>query len=233
MNVIICSVPTEAPGDQLRRKRSDGPTGIMAKTAVVSLNHWAVKNGFDAHKFYDIDMLYPSDEEIEKYFNENQADVVGLSAVVSTSYMQVKRLAKIIKKINKKTLVICGGYLTAAANTVLKKTEVDICVVGNGEIAWVGILKFSKDHFEKKKTKLDIDKLLEVKGIAVLDEKRNLKFSGYGQTLPGPEMTFPDFEFLKTGLQGNNEAMQNYFKPFWKDEMFASDDRSYEKIENH
>ena len=44
-------------------------------------------------------MLYPSDEEIEKFFIDNPADVVGLSAVVSTSYMQVRRLSKIIKKL--------------------------------------------------------------------------------------------------------------------------------------
>jgi len=229
MNVIICSVPTEVPGTQPRRKRSEGHVGVLPKIGITSLNHWAMKNGFDACKFYDIDMLYPSDEEIEKYFSENQADIVGLSAVVSTSYMQVKRLAKIIKKINKKTLVICGGYLTAAANTVLKKTEVDICVVGNGEIAWVGILKFTKDHLEKGKNKLDIDKLLEIKGIAVLDENRNLRFSGYGQTLPGCEMAFPDFEYLKSGLQGDDEAVQNYFRPFWKNEVFSMDSRSYEE----
>ena len=28
----------------------------------------------------------------------------------------------------------------------LKKSEVDICVVGNGEIAWVGILNFVQEH---------------------------------------------------------------------------------------
>ena len=71
---------------------------MRPKIAITSLNHWTTKNGFKGCKFYDIDMLYPSDEDVEKYFRENQTDVVGLSAVVSTSYLQVKRLAKIIKK---------------------------------------------------------------------------------------------------------------------------------------
>ena len=109
MNVILCSVPTEAPGIEMRRKRSEGQMGINPKIAITSLNHWTTKNGFQACKFYDIDMLFPSDEEVEKYFRENQADVVGLSAVVSTSYMQVKRLARIIKNVNKNTLIVCGG----------------------------------------------------------------------------------------------------------------------------
>ncbi len=151
MNTIICSVPAEVPGTKPLRERWEGDGGVRPKIAITSLNHWAVKNGFDACKFYDIDMLYPSDEDIEKYFRENQANVVGLSAVVSVSFLQVKRLAKIIKKVNRNTLIVCGGYLTAAANTILKKTEVDICVVGNGEIAWVGILKFTKEYLETEK----------------------------------------------------------------------------------
>jgi radical SAM superfamily enzyme YgiQ (UPF0313 family) len=235
MNVTLCSVPTGAITDDsirdlVEKKKTEGQTvGMHPKIAITSLNHWTTKNGFKACKFYDIDMLYPSDADVEKYFKENQTDVVGLSAVVSTSYLQVKRLAKIIKKVNKNTVIVCGGYLTAAANTILKKTEVDICVVGNGEIAWVGILKLIKEHLETGNNKLDIDKLLEIKGISILDDNKNLKFSGYGQTLPGCEMTFPDLEYLKSGLQGNDKAFNNYFSPFWKNDIFSMDNRSYEK----
>ena len=39
-----------------------------------------------SYDFYDVDMLYPSDEEVIKYFESYKPDVVGLSAVVSTSY---------------------------------------------------------------------------------------------------------------------------------------------------
>jgi len=229
METILCSVPTENPGVKLRRPRSDGAAGMDPKIAITQLNLWTEKNGFPSCKFYDIDMLYPNDEDIKKYFTENKADVVGLSAVVSTSYMQVKRLARIIKKIKKNTLIVCGGYLTAAANTILKKTEVDICVVGDGEIAWVGILKFMKEHLETGRNKFDIDKLLKIKGIAVIDEDKNLKFSGYGQTLASCHMSFASFEYLKSGLLGNDEALQNYFRPFKRHEAFAMDSRSYEK----
>ena len=229
MEVVLCSVPVEAPGDKLRRKRSEGTLPIMPKIAITSLNNWAVKNGFPVCKFYDIDMLYPSDNDIEEYFIKNKADVVGLSAVVSTSYMQVKRLAKIIKKVNKKTLIVCGGYLTASANTILHKTEIDACVVGDGEVAWVGILKFMKEHLKYKKSKIDIDEFLKIKGIAVLDDSKNLKFSGYGQRLQSCDMTFPSFKYLKTGLQDNVEALQNYFKPFYNAEMLVMDDRAFEK----
>ena len=42
---------------------------------------------------------------------------------------------EIIRRTNKNALIVCGGYLTAAANTILRKTEIDVCVVGDGEIA--------------------------------------------------------------------------------------------------
>ena len=105
MNTLICSVPVETPGAKLRRKRSEGSFPIMPKIACTALNNWAEKNGFKCN-YYDIDMLYPSDEEIEKFLRDNPQDIIGLSAVVSTSYLQVKRLCRIIKKVNEKTLIV-------------------------------------------------------------------------------------------------------------------------------
>ena len=67
METVLCSVPVEIPGTQMRRKRSEGPLPILPKIAITHLNNWAEKNGFPTCKFYDVDMLYPSDEEIEKY----------------------------------------------------------------------------------------------------------------------------------------------------------------------
>ena len=99
MNVLICSVPVETPGTVLSRKRTEGCYPTIPKIACTALNNWASKNGYKCN-FYDIDMLYPTDEEIENYFTENPQDVVGLSAVTSTTYLQVKRLCRIIKKVN-------------------------------------------------------------------------------------------------------------------------------------
>ena len=232
MEITLCSVPVETPGGKLRRKRSEGSSPIQPKLAISSLNAWSVKHGFKNTKFFDIDMLYPDDEFIENYFRENKTDIVGLSAVVSTSYMQVKRLAKIIKKVNPGTLIVCGGYLTAAANTVLRKTDVDICAVGDGEVAWVGLLQFTKEHLESGKNKFDIDKLLEIKGIAILDdskpEEAELRFSGYGKRLSSCDMTFPDFDYLKSGLLGDEEAHKNHFRHFSLNENFIMDERSFE-----
>tara|TARA_Y100000590_G_scaffold337441_1_gene384428 strand:- start:4245 stop:6176 length:1932 start_codon:yes stop_codon:yes gene_type:complete len=228
MDTILCSVPVEAPGAKLRKKRSEGDQ-VHPKIAITQLRNWTVKNNFPSPKFYDVDMLYPSDEEVEKFFIENNASIIGISAVVSTSYLQVKRLAQIIKKVNKNALIVCGGYLTGAAKTILRKTDVDICVVGDGEIAWVGILNFMKEHLEKGHNKFDVEKMLEIKGIAILDDDKNFKFSGFGRSVASCHMSFPDFDYYKSGLNGDEEALQNYFRPFDSHEMFVMDERSFEK----
>ena len=54
------------------------------------------------------------------------------------------------KKSCSKILIVCGGYLTAVANTVLRKTDVDVCVVGDGEVAWVGLKLCQKKQKNKK-----------------------------------------------------------------------------------
>lgn len=228
LDSVLCSVPVETPGGKLRRKRSEGASPIMPKIAITSLNHYAVKNNFKSCKFFDIDMLYPDDPQIEKFFSENKCDIVGLSAVVSTSYLQVKRISNIIRKVNPETLIVCGGYLTAASDTVLRKTDVDICVVGDGEIAWVGLLNYVLDS-KKKNKKIRVEELLQIKGIAVLDAENKLQFSGYGHTLSTCDMSFPSFDYLKSGLLGDDEALNNYFRHFTQGEEFVMDDRSFEK----
>ncbi len=91
MKISLCSVPVEGVEGKLSRLRSEGPLGILPKMAIVSLIKWMERNGWnsDSYKFYDIDMLYPSDDDIEKFFAEYQPTIVGLSAVVSSSYEQV------------------------------------------------------------------------------------------------------------------------------------------------
>ena len=42
-------------------------------------------------------------------------------------------------------------------------------------------------------------------------------------------MTFPDFEYLKSGLLDKPESVKNYFRKFKDNEIFSMDSRSYEK----
>jgi methanogenic corrinoid protein MtbC1 len=123
MNTVLCSVPTENPGSGLRRKRSEGSEGVVPKIAITHINNWTKKNGFGSCKFYDMDMLYPSDDDMQKFFEENKADVVGLSAVVSTAYLQVKKISEIIKKVNQNTLIVCGGVFDCRSQYCFEKNQ--------------------------------------------------------------------------------------------------------------
>ncbi len=111
----LCSVPVEGWGVRLDRKRSQAPLGIMPKVAIVSLVTQMKRAGFppSSYDFYDIDMLYPSDDEIRKYFSSYKPNVVGLSAVVSTSYSQIKRISTIIRSELPDCWIVMGGNLSA------------------------------------------------------------------------------------------------------------------------
>ena len=126
MKIILCTVPVEGHGQKLNRLRSEGPLGIVPKIAIVSLVKWMERHGYDSstYDFYDIDMLYPDDNEIESFFSSGDATVVGLSAVISTSYQQIKRIAAIVRKTNPNAWIVMGGNLSASSEAVLYNTEV-------------------------------------------------------------------------------------------------------------
>jgi len=46
--------------------------------------------------------------------------------------------------------IVLGGVLAAVSEMVIKKTEIDLCIVGDGEIAWVNFLDYVKDFNTNK-----------------------------------------------------------------------------------
>lgn len=207
--------------------RSAGQLPMMPKIAIVSLIKWMEAHGYsrDDWDFYDVDMLLPSDQQLLDYFNTYRPDVVGLSAVVSTCYAQVKRISRLLRQACPDALIVLGGSLTASSNLVLRKTEVDICVVGDGEIAWVGMLDYAKAYGRRK----EYAALAAIKGLAYLDENGFLQFTGYGPQVPGDHMPFPDYEILKAGLKDRPQDMANYFRRGLGSTHFQTDPRSWEK----
>ena len=123
MKALLCSVPVEGVNAKLDRERWEGPLGIVPQIAIISIIEWMEKNGYTRsnYDFFDIYLLYPDDKEITNYIKNYKPNVVGLSAVVSTSYSQVKRISKLIKSVDPNIIVVVGGYLTASSDTILKK----------------------------------------------------------------------------------------------------------------
>ena len=226
MKVCLCSIPVEGAGEKLTRSRSQGPLGVSPKIAVVSLIKWMERNGreSDESKFYDIDMLYPSDDDIRRFFFEYQPAVVGLSAVVSSSYGQVIRISSIIREVCPDAWIVVGGSLADSSAVLLSKTETDVCVLGNGEIAWVNFL----NYVEKYKREWNYEALGKIKGLSYLDNMQELIHNGPEKPIPGEDMPFPDYDLLQSGLLDQPEAIDNHFRDAIQSGWFGFDERALE-----
>ena len=66
---------------------------------------------------------------------------------------------------------------------------------------------------ETGKNKLDVEKLLEVRGIAIIDDNDNLRFNNYGKRLSDCDMSVPSLKYLKSRL---------YFLPYKDQNMYIN-----------
>lgn len=92
-----------------------------------------------------------SREEIEKIIQEGEYDIVGVTGIVSVLDYLVW-ISRSVKKYSPSTLILAGGALaTSAPRIVLENTQVDIAVIGEGELVIRDILKVLKERkgFEK------------------------------------------------------------------------------------
>ena len=130
MKILLCSVPDGSLERTLKPLLPRG--GVRAPIipyGVLGINVWIEKNGYNSD-IYDINNLRPSDEELIENFKRSGPTVVGLSAPLSHCYPNVKRISKILRELFPDIWIIVGGHLTGSSNVVLRKTEIDICVVG-------------------------------------------------------------------------------------------------------
>lgn len=226
MKISLCSVPVEGAGTPLDRKRSEGPLPVAPKIAIVSLMHWMEKHGYslDDCDFFDIDMIYPNDEEIRNYFLELNPQVIGLSAVVSTSYQQIRRISAIARETCPDAWIIMGGNLAASSEAVLKNTNVELTVHGDGEIAWVNFLNYVKEFGREIK----YEKLKKIKGLCFYNEENQINFNGFETHIPPSEIPFPDYDILLQGLQDKPELLSNYLRVGLETGWFSFDPRAFD-----
>ena len=79
-------------------------------------------------------------KEIELTITEYNPTVVGISAK-SQNFTSARMVAKLVKKINKQTLVIMGGpHPSMVGSDILNHPEIDICVKGEGENTIIELL---------------------------------------------------------------------------------------------
>lgn len=84
-------------------------------------------------EFLDILALGYSREEVSVYLSKSKWDIIGINAF-STQYAWAKWFATEARKRQPRAVIVMGGPLpTFSADTVLKKTQADICVISEGE----------------------------------------------------------------------------------------------------
>ena len=223
MKVLLCSVPD---GSLERTLTPLFPNGNHWQSPIVPLgilriNSWIEENGYNSD-VYDICNLRPSDEELIKTFKRVNPTVVGLSAPLSHCYPNVERITKILRELFPDIWIVIGGHLTGSSNVVLYKTEVDICVVGDGEIPFLKLLNYFKLH--PTRHQLDFAGLSQIKGLAFIDKNNKLKVTGNAEQLPASEMKYPDYDKYKLSLQefgGNGELIHEFFEPIGNLSNFA------------
>ena len=219
LKVVLCTTPNDVKFD-----RSKGELPMPPKIAIVSLIKWMEKASYKGD-FFDIDMLIPTKKEIYDYFLQNRPDVVGISSVVSTSYLQAKQMSRLIRKACPDAMIVIGGNMAVSANILLRKTEIDFCVLGDGEMTLVNLLDYARINGRKK---ID-EKLKKIKGIAFINKDNEMEFTGYGEPIPDKENPYPDYDLLAKGLLSKPYLVNNYFRKGKEStNWFAKDPRSFE-----
>lgn len=154
--------------------------------------------------FYNIDLHRPSEGAIREYFDRMQFDIVGISSVVSTAYQYTKWLAALVREVSPASIIVLGGNLAASAEIVLRFTEVDICVIGDGEEIFAQLVaEVHRGNRDFVATGL--------RGLGILVEG-DFVFTGY-QSAPEPDqLTMPNYELLE--LDG---SIDHYLplQPWW------------------
>lgn len=178
MKICICNVPLRPYPDPFV------PFGCLA--VIQSLR----KTGHEP-LFYNLDFIRPSDLQVIAYMLEHRPDVLGISAVVSTSYGYVKNLIRLVRHHLPDIKVVVGGNLAASAEVLLRKAGVDFCVVGEGELPMNALVE------ALERDPADREALKEIKGLCFLEADGGFFFTGYQKSLPARDLSWPDYSVLE------------------------------------
>lgn len=124
------------------------------------------------------DVNYDNLAERVKGFNP---DIIGISAL-SFEYAQVRKLSSYLKKIIP-CKIILGGTIVFNYDLILRKIDVDICVIGEGELTIVDLLE-------------NLSSLAEVKSIAYRDNGQIIRTAPRELIRDLDAIPFPAYELF-------------------------------------
>lgn len=101
----------------------------------------AMKNAGYDFDLLDIDAHRYSDDKVKRLMRKKKYDIICMGCIV-TGYKIIKKLASVIKEYHPKSVIIAGNSVaTSAAETLLRKTKVDIAVMSEGDETIIDLLK--------------------------------------------------------------------------------------------
>jgi anaerobic magnesium-protoporphyrin IX monomethyl ester cyclase len=167
--------------EKKEKKKEKKKTSISFPWGLATLASFYQEAGYDV-KILDGQAMQLTKEELLPEIDKFDFDLAGITSF-STQYPSVKLLSKYIKK-NRNVPVVVGGPLaTYQAAMVLKTTDADVCVVGEGEIAGIEILKSWKN-------------LAMVKGIAFRQNGEIVSTSSQDRFVDLDRLPLPDFSLF-------------------------------------
>jgi len=132
MNILLIQPPHYYEGKDREVKFFPIGLGYIAG-AIIAEGHTV--------QVLDINATHIPRNQIADIIRINSFEVIGISAM-STQYNYVKWLAETIKTIDSDIVIILGGLLsTYSYQVVLENTNIDICVIGEGEITIKELLR--------------------------------------------------------------------------------------------
>ncbi|MFH1879058.1 MAG: radical SAM protein [Candidatus Omnitrophota bacterium] len=174
----------------------------------------------DGHtlRLLDLDASRCDDNTAIDLITGSSPAVIGISAVVSTSYSYVKRISALIRKKMPGVLIVVGGGLSAAGEVVLRHTDVDILVHGEGEITFRELLNKIESN----------GKLDDVAGISFKRDNVIIK-NAPGKIIRNlDDLPFPDYDCLDLSkyILNINDFIKGYGNPENIDKRLFSPARS-------
>jgi radical SAM superfamily enzyme YgiQ (UPF0313 family) len=188
---ILLIQPMHEKREKKKKKKKAMRTSINFPWGLATLARYYQNAGYEV-EILDGQALQLSKEELLPEIDDLDFDIAGITSF-STQYPSVKLIANYIHKICRVPVIVGGPLATYQADMVLKTTDTDVCVIGEGEISGIEILK-------------SWDNLGGVNGIAFKDNGKIIFTASQNQLVDLDELPRPDFSLfdIEKYLRVNN-----------------------------
>jgi anaerobic magnesium-protoporphyrin IX monomethyl ester cyclase len=187
--ILLINPKTTKPTETQTEFFREPNLGILYLAAILD-QHDINVDILDLEQYYDY-----TERALESILKKKikKFNLFGITSLTNTFNFTLK-IAKIIKKSNPDNIIVYGGpHVSFQYRDILKSEKaIDFICVGESEDSFLSLSKILMKVINKSKGFRDIEQeLKKVKGIAYLDSKNKLIFTGYPQpvdinTIPLP-----------------------------------------------